>query len=206
MLQQDARLLNASAFAAWAAALKMRVDVARRLLPRATLGMYGVVVDFCLPGNTSCWAELMRGSYWRLASAGVYDAIDVLSPRFYVAASWSVGLAANRSAEILACTFTIRRRDGSPLPVSPYMSYLTFPELVPEAVDLAHAQLAAIQSCIATPVPCPADPKLAPAAASLHSVQFWAGHDNASLAIPWFSRVQPRPPACTKEKHYNMNE
>jgi hypothetical protein len=192
--QQDMVDLNATIFPLWVEGFKRRVDVARRLLPYATLGIYGVVVDDCRT-NATCLARLV-GAYQQAAKLGMYDAADVFCPRLYPTPTWTPAEAAAIAQVTFGCTAAIVRSDGTSVPVAPFLSYFTIPGNFPVAADVAHAQLSALQDVLRNPPPCPGVPTQR-TQTELHSIHYWAGDDNATMAIPWFTSVQPAAP-CMK--------
>lgn len=192
-----------------AKAIRMRIEVAKRLLPNAAIGVYGIIVVECAtnPVNVTCW-QAQVGALQRAATVdGMLDQADALVPVWYTGAGMASADIYQRARASLACVMFL----GPALLATPFLSYETFPQGTPmdPLVGRQLAQLASNGSVTSLDCPAhphygltPSQPQHQPRDARQPLVQFWAGCDNSSFAIPWFSEARVVPTSClgTKER------
>lgn len=108
--------LNASLLAAVVNATRLRIQVARELMPNAGIGLYATVRGF--EGCTS--AGPMEG-FHRAAALGVFDDITHLVPVLYMGSKTNVPAATTAALE---ASLTLRPRDNRTLPMVILLSWV----------------------------------------------------------------------------------
>ena len=108
--------LNASTLAAVVNATRLRIQVARELMPRAGVGLYATVRGF-----DGCTGPGPMAGFQRAAALGVLDDLTHLVPVLYMGSKTNVPAVV---ASTLASTLTLRPRDNRTLPMVLLLSWV----------------------------------------------------------------------------------
>ncbi len=110
-------------------AFKRRIAIARAMLPKAKLSLYGVVVgDSRGLVENEGFKTSMKG-YQRAAELGMFDTLDYLTPVIYQ--RWGPDDRNYKTLEeytrqTVKASATVRRKDGSAIPLAPLLSVRVF--------------------------------------------------------------------------------
>ena len=108
--------LNASTLAAVVNATRLRIQVARELMPKAGLALYATVRGF-----DGCTGPGPMAGFHRAAALGVFDDLTHLVPVLYMGSKTNAPQAV---ASTLEATLTLRPRDNRTLPMVILLSWV----------------------------------------------------------------------------------
>jgi hypothetical protein len=108
--------LNASTLAAVVNATRLRIQVARELMPKAGVALYATVRGF-----DGCSGPGPMAGFQRAAALGVFDDLTHLVPVLYMGSKTDAPAAV---AATLAATLTLRPRDNRTLPMVVLLSWM----------------------------------------------------------------------------------
>ena len=182
----DLYLHNDSVLTALVAAIRRRVQIARRVLPNAEVALYD--------GHAKNNATIIEG-YQRAARLGLWDDVDYLIPVLYLpiqppasSIALSPAEAANFTADLLAATVAGKTSSrGEALPMAPLLSWLYFPWYCAVPYDVTRAVLATLER-LSSDYPIPI-------------VHLWSGKDNETSHAVWgkYNRSCPTPPTAQRD-------
>ena len=94
-------------------ALQLRVTVLRRVFPRAAISMYGA--------PTRLRISQADAGYQRASALGLFDDVDYTTPSLYLSPGQD---AANVTRQVLHVARSIRKSNGTEVPLAPFLSWV----------------------------------------------------------------------------------
>ena len=139
-------------FEEWVEAYRLRIAVAREVLPNARLGLYGMIVPHAWGDPDMESHQLIMSGYWAAEDLGLYDDTDALITVIYQRFGPDDSKF-DRLDEMTTMAWqestALRRTDGSAIPVIPMASFLIFNGGSPYHETLIEAENMLVQHCSA---------------------------------------------------------
>jgi len=169
-------------------AYKLRVDIARELLPDARIGLYGMPTP---TGSVKDQADLQGqiSGIQAAADLGLLDSVDDIYPVLYLRYGTQDRNYITRIVEMtksgIGAALTVRKRDGGAPGVVPLFSYKVFNGRSDHHNQVAPVSLGRLQLEIAREM------------GGVSAIAYWAAQDSHELE-DWLKRLKPAPVICQK--------